>query len=186
MPGRFLRTFKTPHKSDPSYPSGGYIDPSRYWGGRLGLPSLYPSYSDVFGDRHAELERRLSAHSDKQLLELLLHALRTRYPEIADIPCAGYFEKLNVVRGCTSKFPARDIRYFLEVMDRSIDPIAEAAACIEEKWRKLRIYRSLGYALGWRPSPDTMTLIETRIGLPEWAQAADEFKAAMLMESAAE
>ncbi|MBY3151112.1 hypothetical protein HFO56_01635 [Rhizobium laguerreae] len=185
MPKRFLQSFRPPYV-DPSYPAGDYIDPSLYWGRKLGLPCLYQLYDDVLGDRHAELERRLSVHGDKPLLEKLLVSLRDRYPEIASLPCKDHFDELDVIRGCTSKFPARDIRFFLEVRDRSVDPHLAATARIEEDWRRLRIYRALGCAFEWRPSPETMGIVESHLGLPDWTEAAAGFKSAMSSEYARE
>jgi hypothetical protein len=150
------------------------------------LPSLFELYDDVFDGRHRELERRLSLHGDEPLLDNLLEALRDRYQEIAAIPCVGYYSKLDVVRGCTSKFHPRDIRFFLEVTDPLLDPSVAATSRVEEDWRRLRIYRSLGYAFEWRLSPETMGIIEKRLHLPEWSRAADGFKSSTVMEADAD
>jgi hypothetical protein len=177
MPARFMMPFKVP---PPPYPGGGYIDPSRYWGEMVGLPSLYECYDDVFRGRHAEIEWQLKVNSDAKLLDRFYRELTARYPAIAEIPASGFYETLKVVGGCASKFPPRDIGYFVSVTDRMRDPSVAEIERDEEDWRKLRILQQVGYSLEWRLSPETMAIMEDRFCLPSWSTAREDFKARML------
>ncbi len=165
---RELDRFTSPYR-DPSYPKGEYSDASRYWAERLQIPALSESYERALGDRHAEFQKELGhlggntpSIPDRALpfLYRLHDELCTHYPEIEEIACEKPIDVWHVVYGCLSKYAAEDISYFVSVTSKDRSD--------EEDLRLLRIQKKLGFHLAWRLGPESMRLIEDRLGLEPW------------------
>ena len=172
---RRLDRFEAPAR-DPDYGTDDYVDPSRYWGERLGIPGLFSTYDEVFGGCHPEAQKAIraaclgSTPRDSRRFPVLngFHeSLCAFYPEIAELEAKSTWERWVVVNGCVSKFTAADIGYFIEVFGLARDP--------EESRRRMAIQEVLGHHLEWRVGPRSLSLLEESLGLPspgEWVSAS--------------
>lgn len=160
-----LDSFSVP-RDDPDYPSGDYKDPSRYWSERLNIPELHEPYEEVFQGQHAAVQakiRELSGQTlqidDRCLPELKrYHALLCACDDrITALPAHTKRDLWHIVMGAVSKFTTSDIGFFMSAFPKR--------RSFEEDQRKLEIQRKLGYHLEWRLSPETMSLLEEKLGI---------------------